>query len=80
MIELLSSYWEIIVAILILIFAGFYIPGLRTIWILGLKSLLTKKILTKIILGLIEKKVKKTESKIDDEWFEELKKQINGVK
>jgi len=78
--EWLQTNWVAIVGTIILVIGGFYIPGLRKIWIIGFKTLLSEKVLTKLFLEIVDKIVKSTKNKLDDAWLEELKKKLNDVK
>lgn len=77
MVEFFSSNWQTIVGVLIIIIGGFYIPGLRKLWIKAFQALLTEKVLTQLFLVVAERLVKSTKTTLDDVWLEELKKKIN---
>ena len=68
--------WQIIVGVILVMFGAFWIPGLRTIMVLGLKTLLSEKVLKSIFILLAEKLVASTTTKIDDLWLRELKKKL----
>jgi hypothetical protein len=76
MIEWLQANWLTILGTIILLVAGFYVPGVRGLWMTGLKTLLSEKVLTKLFLTVAEKIVKSTKNTLDDVWLEELKKKI----
>jgi len=61
---------------LVLILTGFYIPGLKILWLKALKALLSERVLTKLFIVIAEKLVKSTKNKLDDVWLEELKKDL----
>jgi hypothetical protein len=60
----------------ILVFGGFYIPGLRSLWTAALKTLLSEKVLARLFVSVAETLVKSTKNKLDDVWLEELKKSL----
>lgn len=75
MIWLVES-WKTIVGVIIVMYGAFWVPGLRTIMLLGLKTLVSEKVLKKIFIVLAEKLVASTKTKIDDIWLAELKKKL----
>jgi len=77
MLEFFSSNWQTIVGVLVIVIGGFYIPGLRKLWIKAFQALLTEKVLTQLFLVVAERLVKSTKTALDDVWLEELKKKIN---
>jgi len=54
----------------------FWIPGLRTIMVLALKTLVSEAVLKKIFLEIAQKLVDSTKTKVDDTWLEEIKKKL----
>ena len=72
----LQESWQIIVGVILVMFGAFWIPGLRTIMVLGLKTLLSEKVLKSIFLVLAQKLVDSTETTIDNTWLDELKKKL----
>jgi|GEM_PF-2655011 len=76
MIEWLQANWLTILGTIILIVTGFYVPGVRGLWMTGLKALLSERVLIKLFLAVAEKIVKSTKNTLDDEWLEELKTKI----
>ncbi len=76
MIDWIQTNWLIIVMFAILVFGGFYTPGLRNIWIAALKALLTENVMKRLFLSIAEKLVASTKNKLDDAWLEELKKTL----
>ena len=76
MIEFLQTNWVIIISMITLIIGGFYIPGLRSIWGLAFKSLLSEAVLKRFFITIAEKLVKSTKNPLDDIWLAELKKNL----
>ena len=72
----LQDSWKTIMGVILVMFGAFWIPGLRTIMVLGLKTLLSEKVLKSIFLMLAQKLVDSTTTKIDDLWLRELKKKL----
>ena len=72
----LQDSWKTIVGVIIVMFGAFWIPGLRTIMVFGLKTLVSEKVLKSIFIMLAEKLVASTATKIDDLWLRELKKKL----
>ena len=74
--EFLADKWQWVVGTLVVVFGGFWVPGLRTLIMLALKTLVSEAVLKRIFLEIAEKLVKSTKTKIDDIWLEELKKKL----
>jgi len=72
----LQDSWKTIVGMLVVVFGAFWIPGLRTLAILALKTLVSEAVLKKIFIALAEKLVASTKTNIDDIWLAELKKKL----
>lgn len=72
----LQDSWKTIVGVILVMFGAFWVPGLRTIMVLGLKTLVSEKVLKSIFIMLAEKLVASTKTKIDDIWLAELKKKL----
>ena len=72
----LQESWKTILGVILAMFGAFWIPGLRTIMVLGLKTLVSEKVLKSIFIMLAEKLVASTKTKIDDIWLAELKKKL----
>jgi len=71
-----QTNWLLLVMVAILVFGGFYIPGLRSLWTAALKTLLSEKVLARLFVSVAETLVKSTKNKLDDVWLEELKKSL----
>jgi len=76
MVEWFQTNWILIVVMLAIIIGGFYVPGLRGIWVIALKSLLNEAVLKSLFLAIAEKLVKSTKNTLDDVWFNEVKKKL----
>ena len=72
----LQDSWKTIVGVALIMFGAFWVPGLRTLMVLGLKTLVSEAVLKKIFVALAEKLVASTKTKIDDIWLAELKKNL----
>lgn len=75
-IEWAKESWLVIVGTIGAVFAALWIPGLRTLVVLGLKTLVSERVLKAIFLALAAKLVKSTTTTVDDIWLEELKKKL----
>lgn len=76
MLDWVQTNWLLLVMVAILVFGGFYIPGLRSLWTAALKTLLSEKVLARLFVSVAETLVKSTKNKLDDVWLEELKKSL----
>lgn len=72
----LQDSWKTIMGVLLLVFGGFWVPGLRTVMLLALKTLVSEKVLKAIFLSIAKKLVDSTKTDIDNIWLDELKKKI----
>ncbi len=72
----LQDSWKTIMGVLVVVFGAFWIPGLRTLMILALKTLVSEAVLKKIFILIAEKLVASTKTRIDDIWLAELKKNL----
>ena len=72
------SNWMIAVGVIALGVGSFYIPFLNKFIMVGFRSLLTEKVMTKMIIMLCEKAVKKSSNKLDDLWLAQMKKKLNA--
>lgn len=72
----LQDSWKTMVGMLILVFGAFWVPGLRGLMMLAIKTLVSEKVLKSIFISIAEKLVASTKTKIDDIWLAELKKKI----
>ena len=78
MVEFLMSNWMIAVGVIALGVGSFYIPFLNKFIMVGFRSLLTEKVMTKMIIMLLEKTVKSSKNKLDDLWLAQMKKKLNA--
>tara|TARA_R100001530_G_scaffold52171_1_gene38618 strand:- start:732 stop:965 length:234 start_codon:yes stop_codon:yes gene_type:complete len=76
MVEFLMSNWMIAVGVIALGVGSFYIPFLNKFIMVGFRSLLTEKVMTKMIVMLLEKAVKSSSNKLDDLWLAQMKKKL----
>ena len=72
----LQESWKTIVGVIVIMLGAFWVPGLRTLMVLGLKTLVSEKVLKSIFIMLAEKLVASTKTKIDDLWLAELKTRL----
>jgi hypothetical protein len=56
-----------------------YIPVVRGIVLMGLKTMISEAVLKKIAIQMVEKLVKSTKNKLDDIWFAEFKKKVEDA-
>ena len=71
-----TDRWATVVGVIVILLGAFWIPGLRTLMVLGLKTLVSEKVLKSIFIMLAEKLVASTKTKIDDLWLVELKRRL----
>jgi len=71
-----TDRWGTIVAMIGITLGAFAVPGLRTLMVLALKTLVSEAVLKKIFLLVAKKFVLSTKTKVDDIWLEELEKQL----
>lgn len=74
--EWAKESWLVIVGTIGAVFAALWIPGLRTLVVLGLKTLVSERVLKAVFIALAEKLVKSTTTTVDDIWLAELKKKM----
>ena len=79
MIEWIQSNWATIVGTVAVIGGGMYIPFVRGLVIMGLKTVISETVLKKIAIQIVEKLVKSTKNKLDDVWFSEFKKKVDNA-
>jgi hypothetical protein len=79
MIEWIQSNWATIVGTIAVIGGGMYIPFVRGLVIMGLKTVISEAVVKKIAIQIIEKLVKSSKNKLDDVWFEEFKKKVEDA-
>ena len=79
MIEWIQSNWATIVGTVAVIGGGMYIPFVRGLVLMGLKTMISEAVVKKIAIQLIEKLVKSSKNKLDDVWFAEFKKKVQDA-
>ena len=79
MIEWIQSNWATIVGTVAVIGGGLYIPFVRGLVIMGLKTVISEAVVKKIAIQIIEKLVKSSKNKLDDVWFAEFKKKVEDA-
>lgn len=76
LLQIIQSNWIVIMGMIILGIASFYIPGLRLIWTIAFKACLSENVLRRFFLIMAEKLVASTKNPLAKEWLEEVKKQL----
>jgi|TARA_R100001594_G_scaffold102881_2_gene137620 hypothetical protein len=79
MIEWIQSNWATIVGTVAVIGGGMYIPFVRGLVLMGLKTMISEAVVKKIAIQIIEKLVKSSKNKLDDVWFAEFKKKVQDA-
>ena len=79
MIEWIQDNWMSVVGTVAVIGGGMYIPVVRGIALMGLKTMISEAVLKKIAIQMVEKLVKSTKNKLDDIWFAEFKKKVEDA-
>ena len=79
MIEWIQSNWATIVGTVAVIGGGMYIPFVRGLVLMGLKTMISEAVVKKIAIQIIEKLVKSSKNKLDDVWFAEFKKKVDNA-
>ena len=79
MIEWIQSNWATIVGTVAVIGGGMYIPFVRGLVLMGLKTMISEAVVKKIAIQIIEKLVKSSKNKLDDIWFAEFKKKVEDA-
>ena len=79
MIEWIQSNWATIVGTVAVIGGGMYIPFVRGLILMGLKTMISEAVVKKIAIQIIEKLVKSSKNKLDDVWFAEFKKKVQDA-
>ena len=72
----IADYWMPIVGVGASLLGAAYVPFIRVFIFKGIKALLTEAFLKEMFLSLAEKYVKSTKNKLDDVWFNQLKKKL----
>jgi len=76
--ELITSNWQVIGAVLVLGIGGFYVPVLRQLVMVGFRALLSEAVMKRMLIILAEKLVKSTKNKLDDLWFSQMKRKLDA--
>tara|TARA_R100000808_G_scaffold7461_1_gene21948 strand:+ start:1832 stop:2065 length:234 start_codon:yes stop_codon:yes gene_type:complete len=71
--EFLSNNWEVILATLACAVGGIAVPGVRTFVMIGVRSMLSEKVLTQLAVSALEKAAKSSKNTVDDAFVAELK-------
>ena len=79
MIEWIQDNWMSVVGTVAVIGGGMYIPVVRGIVLMGLKTMISEAVLKKVAIQMVEKLVKSTKNKLDDIWFAEFKKKVEDA-
>jgi len=73
MIEWFKVNWEVIIATMATLCGGLYVPGIRKFLILGVRSVMTEKVMTEFAISVLEKAAKSSKNTVDDAFVAELK-------
>jgi hypothetical protein len=68
--------WEVVLGTLGVFFGGLYVPGVRKLLIVGIRSIISEAVMAEFILQMTEKLVKSSKNKLDDIWLRELKSRL----
>lgn len=68
--------WEVVLGTLGVFFGGLYVPGVRKLLIVGIRSIISEAVMAEFILQMTEKLVKSSKNKLDDIWLKELKSRL----
>ena len=79
MIEWIQNNWTSVVGTVAVIGGGMYIPFVRGLVLMGLKTMISEAVVKKIAIQIIEKLVKSSKNKLDDVWFAEFKKKVQDA-
>tara|TARA_Y100000590_G_C15741517_1_gene1020435 strand:- start:4069 stop:4302 length:234 start_codon:yes stop_codon:yes gene_type:complete len=71
--EFLSNNWEVILATLACAVGGIAVPGVRTFVMIGVRSMVSEKVLTQLAVSALEKAAKSSKNTVDDAFVAELK-------
>jgi len=77
--EFILSNWQVVLSIL---FMGSAVglpvtrKALKTLVLASVNALFTEDMIIAFVLNSLEKYVKRTNTKLDDKWFENLKKEL----
>ena len=76
-VELVKDNWMVVGGTVGVLVGSAYIPFVRTLVFKGAKALMSEAFLKEAFLGLAEKYVKSTKTKLDDAWYHQLKKSMD---
>jgi len=71
--DFITNNWEVIIATLVCAVGGIAVPGVRTFVMIGVRSMLTEKVLTALAISALEKAAKSSKNTVDDAFVAELK-------
>jgi len=74
---LVKDNWMVVGGTVGVLVGSAYIPFVRTMVFKGAKALMSEAFLKEAFLGLAEKYVKSTKTKLDDVWYLQLKKSMD---
>jgi len=73
----IKDNWLVVGGTIGVLVGSAYVPFVRTLVFKGAKALMSEAFLKEAFLGLAEKYVKSTKTKLDDVWFKQLKKSMH---
>ena len=79
MIEWIQNNVMSVLGTVAVIGGGMYIPFVRGMVLMGLKTMVSEAVIKKIAIQIIEKLVKSSKNKLDDVWFSEFKKKMDDA-
>ena len=74
--EFFKDNWQAVLGTIMALVGVAYIPFCRGILVKGIKTCLSEAFLKEMFISLADKYVKSTKTKLDDIWFEQLKKSL----
>jgi hypothetical protein len=72
----MSDWMYVAGGVVLMAVGGWYVPFMRSLYMVGFKSLLSEAVLKKVFISVAEKLVKSSKNKLDDIWFEQMKKNL----
>jgi hypothetical protein len=75
-ISIVKDNWAVVAGTLGVLVGSAYVPFVRGFIFKGAKVLMSEAFLKEAFLGLAEKYVASTKTKLDDVWFKQLKKSL----
>ena len=76
-VDLIKNNWMVVGGTVGILVGSAYVPFVRTMVFKGAKALMSEAFLKEAFLGLAEKYVQSTKTKLDDAWFKQLKKSMD---